>query len=499
MNGRSAGAFVRARHAGIGRAFGSTVMAVYVLVLLTVFLTPLAINVLTIVLTHPLVAQALASPNVLNWVALALGLLILGAIGAGEVRGPIAPGRFEASVRLQSPEPRWRSLGPTALRALCATAMSLGGLGLVLGITGRISLGWSVGTVVWASVGGLGLGLAVVNARLAGQAANPCLTVGCSAVLGATSALALNYDAFALILVVELALLALSTPVLVPFCLTRIGTETVLRHSALAEASAALTTTGDWAAASREYRPAPTSGRHTRVLPLLFSAAIPRTPWGLWRSAWRTSRRAFAGVALVVLGALIVGCGLSLMSGSHSIPADLVVVGIVLAAALSLISWGLGAFSGSLEFAAETAGSVAVFRLSARAMLARSGASFAALALGLSVPLIVVLGGLVNGGFGFLSPSLGGALILGLVQLAMARIHAATKGPLPAVMTTPIPSPVGDVSVLLILAWQFEAVGYGPTAAAIIITLTTINPWWMAASVVLILIMIRGARARLRN
>lgn len=499
VTGRSAGSFVRTRHAGVGRAFGSPVMAVYVLVLLAAFLIPLAVNLLNAVLTQPLVAHALTARNMHNWVALTIGLLTLATVGLGTVRGPIAPGRFEATVRLHSPEARWKSLGPTALRALFATAVCFGGLGSVLGIAGVMALGRPLGTVVCSSVGGLGLGLALSNARLLGQTAVSSLTVSCSAVLGATSVLALNYDPFVVALAVELALLALSAPVLIPFCLDRMRAEIVLRHAALAEASAALTTTGDWAAASREYRPSPTSRRRIRVLPRKFSATIPRTPWGVWLSAWRTPRRAFAGVGLIAFGALCIGFGLSLLSVSEAARPDLVIVGIVLSAALALLYWGLGAFSESLEFAAETAGSVAIFRLSARSMLARSGASFTLLSLGLSLPPSVLLTWLVNGDLGFLSLSLGGALILGLFQLAMARIHSATKGPMPAVMTTPIPSPVGDISVLLILAWQFDAVVYGPIAAGVIVVLTSVSPWWMLAFALPILMMARSARARLRT
>lgn len=498
MSGSSAGAFVRARHAGIGRAFGSTTMAVYVMVLLAVFLTPVLVNVLVVVLQHPLIVSALSTAQPLNW-SYTAGLCTLFAIAVGEIRGPIAPGLFEAVVRLQSPQPRWKSLGAIALRSFIAAALTLGIVGLLVGVAGSIALNWPTDIVVRTSLGGLLLGMACANARLLGQTKVAYLTVWCTAILGATSLLAITYDVFSAVVILEVGLLALSAPWLIPFCLGRLRTETVFKHSILAEASSTLTKTGDWSAASREYRLAASTGRRTWVLPRRFAAAIPRTPWGLWFSAWRTPRRASLGVLLVALAALLLGYVISLDRMTDTSQAGLVISGAALAVAFSLIYAGFGAFTEGLEFAAETAGSVAVFRLSAGAMLSRTGAAYILLMLIIGLPLGLILGSLVNGGIGFFSPSLGGATVLGLIQIAMARIHAVTKGPLPPQLTTPIPTPVGDFSVLMILAWQFDAVAYGPVAAAAIVLGSLASPWWMVGSIVLILVMALGARRRLRN
>lgn len=499
MTGASAGAFVRARHAGIGRAFGSTTMAVYVIALLTIFLTPMLVNALVVVIAHPLIASALAAPQARNWTIFILGYAALVAIVLGGIRGPIAPGRFEATVRLQSPQARWKALGPTALRALLSSTIAVTLLGLIIGIAGSIALNWSVGTVVWMSIAGFGLGVAVATARLLGQTKVPFLTTGYAVILSVTSVLSINYDGFSTAVIVELGVLAVAAVWLVPFCLGRLRAQTVLKHSALAEASSTLTKTGDWSAASREYRPAPSTGRNTRVLPRRLSATVVRTPWGLWLSAWRTRQRAYIGVFLIAVGALLLGYGVSLAQPIGDSRVDRVIIGVVLAAALSLIYWGFGSFVESLEFAAETAASVAIFRLSAGALLARTGAAYILLMLIISLPLTALLGYLVNGDVGFLGPSLGGAIVLGLTQIAMARVHSATKGPLPPQMTTPIPTPAGDVSVLLILAWQCEAVGYGPLAAAVFVTASLVSPWWMLGSVALILLMVVGSRLRLRN
>ncbi|GAA1549547.1 MULTISPECIES: hypothetical protein [Brevibacterium] len=498
MSGSGAGAFVRSRHAGIGRAFGSTTMAVYVITLFTIFLSPMLINLLVVILDQTVIAAALSTAQPLDW-AFAGGLVSLVALAVGELRGPIAPGRFEATVRLQSPQPRWRSLGPTSLRAFVATALVLGAAGLALGAAGSISLDWSVGTVGWMGLGGVVLGMACADARLIGQAKVAPLRAWCSSVLGATSVLAIIYDVFAVAILVEIGLLALSAPWLIPFCLTRLRTETVLRHSALAEAASTLTRTGDWSAASRGHRSAPSTGRAMRVLPRWWTAAVPRTPWGLWLSAWRAPRRPLLGILLIALGALLIGCGISLDERLDSSAPDLALVMLVLAAALTLIHLGFGAFTDSLEFVAETAGCAPLFRLTAGAMLTRSGAAYTTLMLVLTLPLICLLGALVTGSRGLWDPSLGGTLVLGLIQIAAARIHAATKGPLPVQMTTPIPTPAGDISVLMILAWQFDAVAYGPLAAAVIVTGSLVSPWSMLASVVLILLLARGAQKRLRR
>ncbi|MDN6529090.1 MAG: hypothetical protein L0K67_08455 [Brevibacterium sp.] len=498
MTGSSAGAFVRARHAGIGRAFGSTTMAVYVIVLMTIFLTPLLVNIMVVVLTRPLIATALTAPQASNWTIFILGFATLLAIVVGGIRGPIAPGRFEATLRLQSPQPRWRALGSTALRALLSTTLVLGLAGLIVGIGGSIALNWSMSTVLVSGLAGLGLGLAVATGGLLGQTKVPVLTTGFAVALSATSVLSINYDVFSTAVIVELGLLAFSTPWLAPFCLGRMRTETVLKHSALAEASSALTRTGDWSAASREYRLAPSRGRSSRVLPRRMSAIIPRTPWGLWLSAWRAPQRAYLGIFLIALGALLFGGGISLRDPAGGSPVDFGVLVIVLAAALSLIYWGFGSFSEGLEFAAETAGSVSVFRLSPGVLLARTGASYILLMLMIGLPLTVLLGYLTIGDLTVLRPTLGAATVLGLIQIATARIHSATKGPLPLQLTTPIPTPAGDISVLMILAWQVQAVVCGPVAAAVLVIGSVTTPWWMVGSVVLILLMVRSMQKRLR-
>ena len=439
MSGSGAGAFVRSRHAGIGRAFGSTTMAVYVIALLTIFLAPMLVNVLVVVITHPLIAPALAAPQATNWIIFIFGFATLVAIVVGGIRGPIAPGRFEAMVRLQSPQSRWKSLGLIALRALLSSTLALALLGLILGIAGSIAMHWPVSTVVWMGIAGFALGVAVSNARLLGQQRSiphhrvrgrpqrherPVGQLRCVLERGDSRARrARGRDSVAGS----------------EFCLGRLRTETVLKHSALAEASSTLTKTGDWSAASREHRPAPSYGRSTRVLPRRLSASIPRTPWGLWLAAWRTRQRAYLGVFLIAVGALILGYGISLAQLIDTSRADLVIIGVVLAAALSAIYWGFGSFVESVEFAVETAGSVALFRLSAGALLVRTGAAYILLMLFLSLPLTAVLGYLVvNGDVGFLGPSLGGAIVLGLIQIALARIHSATEGPLPPQMTTAI-------------------------------------------------------------
>lgn len=534
MTGRAAGAFVRARHAGLGRAFGSTTMAVYVVVLLTIFLTPLIVNFVGITLTHPLLTGALSSPRLPDGLVVAAGLVTACSLVVGTVRGPVAPGQFEASVRLLSPDPRRSTLGPPAWRTLTATALGCAAVGLVLGTAGAMSLGWPVAAAAWTTAGGLGCGIAIGNARLLGQAGIPRLTNGFAAILSAAAVFAaVSGGASDLGVVVLLAALALSTPWLVPFCLVRMRTGTVHRHAARAEVTASLTATGDWAAATREYRPQPRAGRHIGVLPRRLAAALPRTAWGIFLSAWRAPVRAATGLALIAVGALTLGVAFSLALSRpvfHSaadpspfvLPAgsrvDILIVAVVVAAGCSLLHWGLGAFAESLEFAAETVASPALFRLTASQMLARTGAQFTVLVLMLGLPLIAAAGAVISGSVdldgalpmaGRLGGSLwddagtpltlGAILVLGLIQLAAAHIHAATKGPLPPVLTTPINSPMGDVSVLFILLWQLESIVLGPLLASLLGTLALVDQWWMIASAAAIGYLIVGGRRRLSS
>lgn len=47
---------------------------------------------------------------------------------------------------------------------------------------------------------------------------------------------------------------------------------------------------------------------------------------------------------------------------------------------------------------------------------------------------------------------------LGLVVALAGRLHAAGKGPLPVEFLTPIPTPMGDLSGLIVGGWQVSSV-----------------------------------------
>lgn len=291
-------------------------------------------------------------------------------------------------------------------------------------------------------------------------------------------------------------LLALSTPWLIPACLRMIPSATVLRHSALAEAAATLTKTGDFSTALREYRPDPARGRRSRALPRILAAQLPRSPLSMVVTAFRTPSRAVVGLLLVIVGTAVLALGLGL---PHATPVDRVTLGIALVAGLALIHGGIGAFADSVEFATETAAAMSLFRLTSAQMLLRTGAMFALLVLISGAALVAAWAGITGAAWALTDPRLIGIVVLGLVQVSAAKVFAATKGPLPAELTTPIPSPGGDISVLFIALWQIDALALGPVAAGAVLALGAADPVWLIASALISAFLVRSARQRLRN
>lgn len=513
MSGRSAGAFIRSHQPGWDRAFGSRTMSIYVLVILAVFAIPLIVNGIGVALTHPLLASALESLDLLAALSVSGGVIAWLFMAVGEVRGPIAPGRFEATVRLQSPDPRTRSLGPLAWRAFGALVIICGLACLFLGIAGMLNLGWSVTDALLFGAFGLVVGAAAANARLLSQANVPYWSYWVELALILLTVFSYNLGFTRPALLTFLAALALATPWLIPTSLKSLPTATVLKHSARAEVSATMARTGDFTAATREYRQMPNKGRDRRVLPGRFPGIV-RSPWGILRSAWRTPARAISGLLLQLLGALVFSIAIALALDSPpwlssrspttftqpiALDGDLLVVGTIMMVALVLVFIGQGSLTASLEFAAETAASAPIFRLTAPQLMVRTGASFLALVLLLELPMFLLALALAGSGFGIINVYLGVVIVLAVAQVAAAKISESAKGPMPPALTTPIATPAGDASSLIIALWQVESLIWGPVAAGVLMTLSLNNPWWMLLMVAVTVWLLWTTRRRLNH
>lgn len=455
MTGRRAGAFVRSRHAGLGRAFGSVTMAVYVIVLLTIFLAPLLVNALVLALASATLTPFLTVAEAASPVALAAslapwcGFTVVVAALVGRIRGPIAVGQLEAAIRLMSPDRRSSAFAPTAWRAFVTVAAGGAVIAASLGCAGVIGRGWSLPAAAALGIAGVVLAAAAADAWLLGQARIRGWTEALTLGVVALSLAAVRWDPAGLILLAVLALLALATPLLIPFCLDRMPSAVISRHSALAEVAATLTRTGDFSAAVREYRPNPSRGRTWRVLGRRATSArldgsraggtggtatthpvrpraggFLRSPWSILRGAARTRGRVESGLALIVLGTGVLSVGLAIAghagavggvragggggagtgveAGTGACGADWggiasalghlgpVPVGIICAIGLISTYAGIGSFTDSLESAADTASAVSLHRLTPYQLLLRAGASVTVLVIVIASALIAL-------------------------------------------------------------------------------------------------------------
>ena len=261
----------------------------------------------------------------------------------------------------------------------------------------------------------------------------------------------------------------------------------VLREQAARwETATTVATSGDLVAASGAFRTPPSTGRHLpaigpRPLVLLYARrdAI----------AWlRTPERAVLGV-VVALAAAAGLAGSTLLSGPRAWAA-------VLLGALAL--WGAsGALVDGIRHGVHTLGAPRLFGQSAAAQVILHAVAPTA--------LLAVLG--AAGGAGVLLASGGGAgpaalLLPALLApvLVAGRVRDAAKGPMPLALSTPMPTPQGDLVVLPMLAWHSDALLLALLSGAVLAGLGTAGPLWLpAGAAVLLAGMSLMAAGRLRE
>lgn len=198
--------------------------------------------------------------------------------------------------------------------------------------------------------------------------------------------------------------------------------------------------TGDFSAALATYRVRPRLGRSWPALwgvPVVVQYAV-RDLVG----AARTPVRALTGVAFLTLGGFLTALGLA----EPSVPAW-VLAGLGAVATFT----ALGTLTDGFRHTAEARWAPTLFGYStARLFLLHA-------TLPLAGALICSLGGAALArAVGWSSAEMLGAAVLGLLVVAV-RAYDSTKGPLPLTLLTPAPSPVGDMSGLMVMVWQADA------------------------------------------
>lgn len=440
------------------RSRGDAVYIVYVAVL--------GVLVLGIPVAR-LVVDALARPDVLPVLLAAKAPEVVtaawlvgcgGLVLAGGVRGPAVLSRFFTATLASSAMPRRRALARPFVRSALAVAVVFGVLGVLVAATLAVAGHASTTGVIALAVACAGAGLLAACAWLLGEIAESFARRTASLALAAAGAVVAvlpadgavpgpgmalpphgsGVGAFVLALV-GLAVLLAAVP-----ALDRLRGRVLAEQAARSESASLVATSGDLAGAAGTFRALPTTGRRlgavrrrgARVvaLPLLYLrrdlVALARTP-----------ERTVLGL-LAAIGAGAVLTLSPLLTGP-------VAGAVVLVGALAL--WlASSSFVDGMRHGVETLGAPALFGQRAEHQIVLH-----ALAPLLVLELCVALGGaavLRGGGVGAL-----GLPLLAVPIVVLDRLRDAAKGPLPLRLTMPMPTPQGDPIVLLMLAWQLDA------------------------------------------
>ena len=433
--------------------------AAYIAVLLAAILGVPIVRAIVLGLMTPSARSVLFAPPAAAVVAAIAGALLVAALLAGRTRGPVVSDPFRAWLLTAVDIP-----GRATLRG--SFARSASGVGLVIvAITTITGLGlWFGGGVTGASIVGFVAGSALFSvllttAWLAGQALDDrrlwAISAGIAVLIGAsiavpatlaftpwgwTSALwppAVGAATAPLAAgpLIALAVIAVACTLVVPRLLDRILPSTALWQATRWHAALTLARTGDAAATLGALGRARARGRgiHLALSRFLPAAWLARDALVALR---RPVRSVVGFVALVGSGALLGSAAASPAAGT--------------APALSgaiLLFLAAGVFCDGLRSAADGAGRAPLLGVSVRADAAMHTVFPLLLAIAASE-----LGALLAG-----AGAMSGWVVAVAACIVIVRAMDAAKGPLPIELLMPVPTPMGDVSVVTVLLWQSDA------------------------------------------
>jgi hypothetical protein len=412
--------------------------------------------VVTIVrgLAQPVVVAALGSAGSDRAVALIPAFLAAGALVLGRIRGPVIPSPFLSEFLVGSDLPRRATL----LRPFVASATVLAGS--VIATVSLLVLARAMGgalasvSAVLVMLGCLAFCGLLAVFWLMGQSLPGRVTVGLAVAALATGAamsitaawvftpwgwLALLWNAVspggptiwwpAIALgVSSLALIA------VPALLGNLRADEIMAQSRRWQSVGTLVQTGDVVGAAGALRDPPTRGRRRRMcltgpLPLVI---VQRDLIAALRFPVR-----------IAVGSLALAGSGWLIALTPTAPDG--VSWITALVGVSLAYLGVGVWCDGLRNAADNAGPGSLY---GRGDLAMIG----------SHALVPALAAIT---FGSLGTAGGGEnrawWVLLAVFIVLVRVLDCVKGPMPVGLLLPVPTPMGDVSILNALAWQADA------------------------------------------
>lgn len=451
------------RSRGSQRSRGELGYLVYTLVFATITaFFPVARAVVLAVLSPGATGAlqfAVSSGSGVRTAAIAAGVVLVALASLGAARGPVAPAPFFVTLLVGGPIPRRIALrrpliGSTSLLciALFVAGALLGiGLGFGLGDGGWWAVAAPILTAVVLAIIGAWLWLAgqVLGARAWWIALPLAAAVVLSALLPSTILCLTPWGAAgsaafgSLPAVIALGGLATVALLTAPRLLDRLAFEPLLSQARAWEAAGVAAGLGDFSTALGVLRVLPTAFRGVRAvreLPLAVRFFV-RDLVGALRTPVR-----FA-VSLLSLAASSALTAALLPDASGLVPA-------LLGAGLGICCmFSASGLTDGFRHAAETAASPAIYRWSTGRLYLLHTA-FPAVA-GTSAALVGAAIGSALGGV--LAPSVLFCAPLVVLVCVAARAYDSLKGPLPIVLTTPIPAPAGDPSILFQLIWRADA------------------------------------------
>lgn len=455
---------------------------VYVGALVAAIIGVPVVRTIVLALATPEAVAALTRPDTARVVGVVGGLLWVGALALGRVRGPIVPTPFEAAVVGRSDISPRRAWARISMRATVTAVVLSGAIG-VLAVSGLLANGIDIQQCIAFASGCALFALPAVAIWLAGQVLGRRGAAVLGTVLGAhliaavvgvpvipASALAALWDGSGgLVPLIVLGIAAVAAVVILPILLSRLLPDAVEAHATRWEAMSVLAATGDLAGAADRTRPLPTFGRRLRIamsrpLPL---AVLQRDAVGSMRTPLRFL------VALVTLAAS--GAAWAWLSAVGSGPRWVAAIGIGLVAFLAL-----GALMDGSRDAADAAGRPALHGRSPGRMLL----------LHLSWPAFCAIVVPAAAAWGAGGEVAGAVAVFGATIVAV-RAYDTTKGPLPIELMMPVPTPAGDASAIGMWLWQSDALLW--TAALSFGTLAAVSAGPLSLSWAVLVVVVLAA------
>lgn len=500
-----------------GRTRGDVAYLVYVTVLTALVVAAPLLRALVLTLREEPLAARLVTPDAAAVVGLVLGVVTVLTHVLGGVHGPTVLRPFLMQALAGNDLPRRRTLRRPTVRAglvltgvlVLVNAVLVGSLAdrtlgplttVAVGVGAALAYGVVLVTVwLWGQVWRSGrswvaapVGLALLAVSVAVPVVGGALPWGWFAATWPVDPTLRPGDRLLLDPLTGLGALVVLTAlclILLPRLLDRLRGAVLAEQAARWDRAGGSLAVGDLTAAAAQFRAGPGVGRSWRVVhggSFVVAAVVADL-----RSPWRAPGRAGAGLLGLALGGWLLG------EAGHV--DSRVAAGVLAGAAALAVHAGLGAFTDGLRHAAANVASPGRYGgTDARLVVAGGIGPVLVGLLGLAVGLGAAALGSSDVGAVVTALGWGAALVPALVVL---RVFDAAKGQLPPELMTPVVTPVGDGSALLVLLWQLDAVLLATGLGALTgLGLVDAEPWrWAAWLAGLAALVLWRARARLRR